>query len=136
MVQRHSKSHGKVFSFFSTHFLIIIISSNIFSFNLTSVYDSSTNTLKIPENLKQFFYEYNHSQFIECNFELAKHNFQQSNGTHYQHKKLYQERAPCLIHIKKKLESMYKSYWLTSGSLLGKINSFTLLNFIEFYFYN
>ena len=76
--------------------------------------------IKIPDNLKRFFYDYNHSKFIECNSEMVKRNYELSNETYFQNKTLNEQRKPCLVYIAQQLESMYKTYWLSSGTLLGK----------------
>ena len=77
------------------------------------------NSIKIPENLKRFFYDYKHSKFIECNYEMAKKNLILSNGTYRQNRKLNLQKKPCFVNIVRELEGMYVPYWLSSGSLLG-----------------
>jgi hypothetical protein len=84
------------------------------------------NRLKIPENLDRFFYDYDHSKFLECNSELAQQNYQLSNGNYAQNTFRNERMMPCFVHAIQQLESMYKNYWLSSGSLLGK-------NYLKFY---
>jgi hypothetical protein len=86
--------------------------------------DSLNNKIKIPENLDKFFYDYDHSIFLECNYELVKKNTQFSNGTYQQDIKKNDRIKPCFLYIAQQLESMYKHYWLSSGTLLGKNNRF------------
>jgi hypothetical protein len=77
------------------------------------------NSIKIPENLKKFFYDYNHSKFLECNSEMAKMNFFLSNGTYRQNDTLNTKVKPCFVNIAQELENMLVPYWLSSGTLLG-----------------
>ncbi len=85
--------------------------------------------LKIPENLKKFFYDYSHSKFLECRSDLVKQNLQLSNGTYQQDTKRNERITPCFVYIAQQLESMYKNYWISSGTLLGKSISFIELCF-------
>ena len=53
---------------------------------------------------------------------MAKQNNELLKGTYYQNKELNEKRKPCLVYIAQQLENMYKTYWLSSGSLLGKFS--------------
>jgi hypothetical protein len=79
------------------------------------------NSIKIPENLKKFFYDYNHSKFLECNSEMAKMSFLLSNGTYRQNESQNKKIKPCFVNIAQELENMFVPYWLSSGTLLGKL---------------
>ena len=90
------------------------------SFTLASIHDSGKQTLRIPENLKRFFYDYSHSKFLECNYKMAQSVINSSNGSYNQNDSLNIKIKPCIVYLAQKLESMYKNYWLSSGTLLGE----------------
>ena len=74
----------------------------------------------MPSNFERFFYDYDHSQFIECNSEMVKQNLEYTNGTYRQNIFKNEKVKPCFAYLINQLESMYKRYWFSSGSLLGK----------------
>ena len=61
-------------------------------------------------------YDYKHSTFIECNEDLAKKT--NLNFTQDREKNKYVSEA--MVHVSGILENLYKDYWLTDGTLLGK----------------
>ena len=82
---------------------------------MTSIYDSFYNEIKIPANLHKFIYDYGHSQFVECNFELAKNVSSKIKQDLVKNNRI----MPCIVDFAQLLESMGMHYWLTSGTLLG-----------------
>ena len=94
---------------------------------------STSIKIKIPENIQSYLYDYSHSKFIECNHELSKLNFKLSNGSYNQNLTRNKLIMPCMNQIVSIMESMHKSYWLSSGSLLG-ILDFKNCFFISTYY--
>ena len=88
-------------------------------FRLKIVEDSKGNEINIPEDIDKYFFDYEHSKFIECNNELAKNISKLQNGKFEQNNELNGKIMPCLNELVQKLENMKKKYWLTSGTLLG-----------------
>lgn len=86
-------------------------------FKLITMQDSRNNLIKVTENIDKFLFDYQHSKFIECNSELAS-NYT-SSGKYEQKEDLNKRITPCMIELADTLESMYKRYWLSSGTLLG-----------------
>ena len=76
--------------------------------------------INIPINLKEFLFKYNHSKFLECYQNLP--NFDpkiiEYNGEQYLEKN--KSIRPHIKYLKKYFESMYKNFWIVSGTLLGK----------------
>ena len=69
----------------------------------------------IPTPLRKFFYDYNHSKFIEFNHHLANINQLALNKNDERLKKILNS----LNYLTKTLEEMKKSYTLVAGTLLG-----------------
>jgi hypothetical protein len=85
----------------------------------TLVDDQSDVRVLVPSNIKFFLFEYDHSKFLECNKALSK-NISIDKGY-----KIDVKRdaiiAKGLVYLASYLESIYKHYWLASGTLLGGI---------------
>ena len=64
-------------------------------------------------------FEYNHSEFIECNQELARLNLAKLGPKHNQDAKKNSMVMPVVKYIANSLEENYKHYWLAGGTLLG-----------------
>ena len=75
------------------------------------------NNLKIlvPSPIKQFLFDYNHSNFLECNSELSKMNAEKIKMNMEKLNKVSMK----FKYLTKTLESMYKRYFLIAGTLLG-----------------
>ena len=99
------------------------------AFNLTLIKDSIFNEIKIPENIERFLFDYGHSKFVECNNALAKTN-SRVNKTYVQNVTKNELLIPCMSNLALTLESMYKHYWLSSGTLLGMSNNDLLIKII------
>jgi hypothetical protein len=69
----------------------------------------------IPSPIKQFLFDYKHSEFLECNSELSKIN----SGIMKEKMKKLNKVAIKLNYLTKSLEKMYKSYSLSDGTTLG-----------------
>jgi hypothetical protein len=79
-------------------------------------------SINIPKDTSQFLYDYNQSKFIECNSELAQKNFIKM-GANYTEKAHFKHIiSNCTTKLTGFLESKQKYYFLTAGSLLGKIS--------------
>ena len=89
------------------------------SFSLTTIVDSNYNEIKVPENIKRYLYDYDHSKFIECDQELAKNISSLYDGVLKQNDTMNKKLMPCMVKLVQTLEGMYKNYWLTSGTILG-----------------
>jgi hypothetical protein len=72
------------------------------------------NFFKIPENLKKFYYDYNHSKFLECNSEMAKMSFLLSNGTYRQNESQNKKLKHC-SRIRKNVCSILAIIWKIIG---------------------
>ena len=72
----------------------------------------------MPKDIKRFLFEYDHSEFLECDKSLAntiKSNFYKQND------KRNENISKDLKLLTKFLESLYIHYWLSGGTLLGSI---------------
>ena len=58
---------------------------------------------------------------------MAKRNFLLSNSTYKQDEKRNNMLKPCFHRVIQQLESIYKNYWLSSGTLLGNVNKSSIL---------
>jgi hypothetical protein len=67
-------------------------------------------------NLKRFRYEYDHSEFIECDRGLAIAN---RDATYRQDMKKNGLMLSGMIDITSYLASIYKHYWFAGGTLIG-----------------
>jgi hypothetical protein len=90
---------------------------------LTSIQDSNIDQILVPDNIENYFYDYGHSKFIECNSELVSENYKRSNGEYRQNETKNELLMPCFLNITRELENMHKNYWLSSGSILGLKNN-------------
>lgn len=86
--------------------------------------DTVSNSIKIPSNLQKFFFDYGHSKFIECNKEVAEEYKRETNDSFHQDPKRNNQVMPCLIYLTSMLESMYKRYWFSAGTLLGLFDNY------------
>ncbi len=73
----------------------------------------------VPDNLDKFFYDYKNSKFIECNRTAVEINLKESNNSYIQNTTVNERVKPRLEYISSVFESVYKQYWLGSGTLLG-----------------
>ena len=87
-------------------------------FNLTKTTQNSLEFF-IADNLKQYLFDYNASEFIECNHTLAAMNLNTTNYTYAQNLLKNSKVLPSLRHLVNKLEKLQKHYWLAAGTLLG-----------------
>ena len=87
-----------------------------YSFELVTIQDIDNIKVLIPSPIKQFLFDYKHSLFIECNSELSKIN---SESMKKNIKKLARV-AMKLNYLTNSIESMYKSYSLSGGTVLGE----------------
>ena len=71
--------------------------------------------LSIPMPIQQFLFDYNHSKFLECNFELSKMHAKEIE----KNMKKIKNVLKSLNYLTKTLESMQKHYSLLEGTLLG-----------------
>jgi hypothetical protein len=74
--------------------------------------------LNIPSDFKRFLFDYNNSEFIECNRTLFKMNAKLLQNSK-RNKTLKSLLATRLHSVTSKLEDYHKSYWLAAGTLLG-----------------
>jgi hypothetical protein len=83
----------------------------------------------VPSNLKFFLFEYKNSKFIECNQDLRDEIFK-IKGKNYSYLNATKENnaISVLEYIAKSLESLYKNYWISSGTLLGIIDKYLNIN--------
>jgi hypothetical protein len=76
--------------------------------------------LIIPSDIDQFFYDYNHSKFLECSSKYAKESIQQM-GNRYKINEETKNQFKSIKNVTSILEGLRKKYWLAAGTLLGKI---------------
>jgi hypothetical protein len=88
-------------------------------FHLAKISDELSNMFLIPSDIEKFTFDYQHSEFLECNIEMAEKT-QGPNGPNYaQDPNKNNEMVPALDFVAKSLESMSKLYWLHGSTLLG-----------------
>ncbi len=85
-------------------------------FEITRIEDVDSNTFYIPSDIKKYFFDYEHSEFIECNKKLQ---FINSNPGYLQNDKMNKMISPSMEYISRSLEGAFKRYWLSGGTLLG-----------------
>jgi hypothetical protein len=85
-------------------------------FELVKVSDSDGNAFNMPVNLKRFRFEYDHSEFFECDRSLAIKNRSPDYSPNFEKNN---QLFPGMIHITEYLTSIYRHYWLAGGTLLG-----------------
>jgi hypothetical protein len=73
---------------------------------------SNSNYLLIPSNIQQFLFDFQNSKFIECSSTLKKTPQDEVKNRIF---------LQALKYVTAKLENMRKTYWLSSGTLLGRI---------------
>ncbi|CAF0938365.1 unnamed protein product [Brachionus calyciflorus] len=80
-----------------------------------------SNNYKVykPQNIQKFLYDYKNSEFIECNYDLAKYNYVSSGYRYRQNLTKNEIVSTKLDYIKQIIESYHKDYWLAGGTLLG-----------------
>ena len=100
-------------------------------FSLASIHDSFNNEIIIPNDLVKYFYDYSHSEFVECNYVLAQNVSTLFNGSMKQNTEKNNKIFPCILELAKTLEGMYKNYWLTAGALLGWYRECGITPFID-----
>lgn len=88
-----------------------------FRFKLKTLIDSNNKSYLIPDPLKQFFFDYNHSKFIECRYDLTTVTRKIVGQDQAKNKRIMMS-LKYLIDI---LEGMYKPYAILEGTLLGNI---------------
>lgn len=79
------------------------------------VVEYKSKLLTVPLDTINFLYQYNHSEFIECNYELAESTYKIQKQNSYKNN-FYVSR---FSYVKDILESNNKIYWLMAGTLLG-----------------
>ena len=82
---------------------------------MTINYSKENIQFYVPTPLHKFFYDYNHSKFLECNQELANKNQLALNKDDKNLDKILNS----LNYLTKNLEEMKKNYALVQGTLLG-----------------
>lgn len=82
----------------------------------TNAFEENGIFISIPSDIEMFLFEYAHSEFLECNQEMA---LKLENEKFYQDKKKNIFFSTKMVHFKKTIDSFRKEYWLTSGTLLG-----------------
>ncbi len=86
---------------------------------MAKIVDEESNTFYVPSDIKKFTYEYQHSEFIECNIQMAEKTQGPDRPNYAQDVSKNNEMAPALGNVATSLESMSKLYWLHGSSLLG-----------------
>ncbi len=101
---------------------------------------SGDQSISIPNNLRKFLYNYNHSRFLECLQNTENFNKKLIEKNEKQNITKNAMIKPYLKYLKDYFESLYKNYWLISGTLLGKnppvfkkVDKFKLKVFVFFY---
>ncbi len=89
------------------------------NFELEEIFDKNFNSLKIPNNLEMFIFNYGHSKFIECNHQLSLNVSNKNYNNYTQNETLDKKIRPCMNYIAEKFEFLKKRYWLAAGTLLG-----------------
>ena len=79
-------------------------------------------TFNIPLNVRKFLFDYEHSAFIECNEDLAKKTLS-TYFNYFQNPSKNEFVSHEMKHITDSLENLYKDYWLSDGTLLGKFTA-------------
>lgn len=88
-------------------------------FSIQDYTDENSFIFKIPNSLKRFLFDYDHSKFIECNSTLAKRRIQVDGVKYEQNREKNEQILKVIEYISEKLEGFSKHYWLAGGSLLG-----------------
>lgn len=90
-----------------------------FRFNVITYFDKQNYFFLIPDNIEKYFSDYERSEFIECNRDLAKKNLN-LYGSIYG-KNLWKQTifSKILANIKTLFQLFKQDYWLTDGTLLG-----------------
>ena len=103
-------------------YLIIIILLKLNRFELVTI-SSDSNNLKIfiPSPIKNFFFDYKQSKFIECNKKLSKLN----NSKLDRNREKFSKVLSSLKYLTRNLERMEIRYSLLAGTVLG---NFKFLN--------
>ena len=77
--------------------------------------------ISIPDNLKAFLFNYNHSKFIECYEKTPYFNKKLVEKNPKQNQTKNKIIKPYLKYFKNYFESQQKNFWIISGSLLGNV---------------
>jgi hypothetical protein len=85
-------------------------------FNLSEVQDDNLFLFRVPADLVQFEFEYDHSGFIECDCKLAREKL---SPTYQQNFKKNFQAIKLMTHVTDYLKSIQKHYHLFSGTLIG-----------------
>ena len=76
--------------------------------------------INIPINLKEFLFKYNHSKFLECYQNLPNFDPQIIIYNGEQDLEKNKSLRPYIKFMKTYFESIYKNFWIVSGTLLGE----------------
>jgi len=85
-------------------------------FGITRIVDTDLNKFNVPSNIKKYLFDYEHSEFIECNKQLQAVN---SNSNYVQNNAMNRRVWPAMDYIARSLEGLSRHYWLGGGTLLG-----------------
>jgi hypothetical protein len=92
------------------------------SFNHTEQALAINNTVsrvRIPNDFDEFMFDYKRSRFLECNQTSAQITRNRLGTNVTEHDERSKRIGESLKYITSIFDSMKKTYWLASGSLLG-----------------
>jgi hypothetical protein len=82
-------------------------------FDLSEIQDQKRFLFRVPTDLDQFMYDYDHSKFVECDCDLAR------NATNKQDYGKNSKAMSLLAYVVDYLHSIQKHFFLFGGSLIG-----------------
>ena len=89
--------------------------------NFGFLYDKFSTLIRVTADIEKFLFDYKYSVFHECNKKLAEANFKRIGQNYTQNSSHIEKVFDGIKYIAQTLETLYKPYFLFSGTLLGKI---------------